>query len=113
MKRLRVMGTTNFARNLEALRDFHTEHPDAFVKAVVRLQDEVLPLLRQQPHVGRLHDRGQLPRPIIDRVRNRLGGGVLREVLLDEYVVLYLVGEKLLALVSIRHQRELDFDFGD
>ena len=39
MKRLKVMGTANFARNLEALRDFHTEHPEAFVKAVARLQD--------------------------------------------------------------------------
>lgn len=112
MKRLKVTGTANFARDLEGLRDFHTEHPEAFVRAVARLQDEVLPLLRQQPHVGRLHDLGRMPRPI-DRVKERLGGGVLREVLLDEYVVLYLAGEKLLALVSIRHQREVDFDFGD
>lgn len=113
MKRLKVTGTANFVRNLEALRDFHTEHPEGFVRAVARMQNEVLPLLRRQPHVGRLHDKGQLPRPIIDRVRGRLGGGVLREIVLDEYVLLYLVGEKVLALISIRHQRELDFDFGD
>lgn len=113
MKRLKVVGTANFARNLEALRDFHTEHPDGFVRAIARLRDAVLPLLRQQPHLGRLHHEGQLPRPVIERVRGRLGGGTLREVLLDEYVILYLVREKQLALLSIRHGREVDFDFGD
>ena len=32
---------------------------------------------------------------------------------MGEYLVLSLVGDKRIALLSIRHQRELDFDFGD
>ena len=42
-----------------------------------------------------------------------MGGGVLREVVIDEYLLLYLVGDDQLSLLSIRHQRELDLDFGD
>ncbi len=53
------------------------------------------------------------PPPIVERVRQRLGGGVLREVLVEENVVLYLVRSKEVVMLSIRHQRELDFDFGD
>ena len=113
MTRRTVVGTANFAHNLEALRAFHTESPGGFERAMAKLQDQVLPLLRRQANVGRLYARGSLPRPLVERIAARLGGGVLRELVLDEYLVLYLVGEKRIALLSIRHQRELDFDFGD
>ena len=63
--------------------------------------------------MGRLYEQGRLPRALIDRVSTRLGGGVLREVVIDEYLLLYLVGDDQLSLLSIRHQRELDLDFGD
>ncbi len=108
----KVTGTVNFARNLEGLRDFHSEHPAAFERAVAKLQDEVLPLLRKQPNLGRLYQRNPTAPPIVERVKERLGGGVLREFLVGEYVVLYLVGKKQLALISIRHQRELEFNVG-
>lgn len=113
MSRRKITGTANFARNLEGLRGFRTEHPGGFERAVVRLQDEFLPLLRQQGHVGRPYERGEQGRPIIENIRARLGGGVLRELVVDEYMVLYLVSPKRVVLMSIRHQRELDFDFGD
>jgi hypothetical protein len=83
------------------------------VRALEKLDQELVPLLRQQPNVGRLYARGPLPGPLVERIAARLGGGVLRELVLDEYLVLYLVGEKRISLLSIRHQRELDFDFGD
>lgn len=113
MTRRKVVSTANFWRNVEGLRDFHTTHPAAFERAIGKLQDEVLPLLRQQCNVGRLYTRRQLERPIIERIAARLGGGVLREFVLDGYVLLYLVGKAQIAMLSIRHQRELDFDFGD
>ncbi len=112
MTRRKVIGTANYVRNLQALRDFRTDHPEAFERAVARLQDEVLPLLRQQANVGRLYGRNSPP-PIVEKVRQRLGGGMLREVLVGEYVVLYLVRSKDVVMLSMRHQRELDFDFGD
>jgi hypothetical protein len=83
------------------------------VRALEKLDREMVPLLSQQANVGRLYARGQLPRPLLERIAARLGGGVLRELVVDEYLVLYLVGEKRVALLSMRHQRELDFDFGD
>lgn len=113
MSRRKITATANFARNLEGLRVFHTEHPGGFERAVARLQDELLPLLRQQANVGRPYERGEPGRPIIENIRARRGGGVLRELVVDDYVVLYLVTAKQVALMSIRHGRELDFDFGD
>ena len=113
MKRRSVFVTANFERNLDALESFRTESPSTFEKVLRRLGGEVLTLLRRQPGVGRLYDQGRHPRALIDRVRDRLGGGVLREVIVGEYLVLYLVSEQQVSLLSIRHQREVDFDFGD
>ncbi len=113
MKRWKVVTTANFQRNLDGLESFRPEHPEAFLRALQGLRREVLPLLRQQPGVGRPFDRGQLVlRPIVERVRGRLGG-VLREYLVGEYLVLYLVGPRHLTLMAMRHQRELGYDFGD
>ncbi|MDP2273516.1 MAG: hypothetical protein Q8N23_15830 [Archangium sp.] len=110
MKRRKVVVTENFERNLDGLEAFRADHPGGFQRALERLYGDVLPLLRKQAHLGRLHRTGQ---PIVERIRLRLGGGVLREVLVEEYVMLYLAGDDGLVLLSIRHQRELDFDFGD
>ena len=110
MKRRRVVVTENFERNLDGLEAFRAHHPGGFQGALQKLYGQVLPLLKKQGHLGRLHGTG---RPIVERIRLRLGGGVLREVLVDEYVMLYLAGDDRLVLLSIRHQRELDFDFGD
>lgn len=112
MSRRKVVGTANFAQNIDGLRAFHTEHPAAFERAIGKLQDEVLPLLRLQPNVGRLAS-GSSKQPIIERIRLRLGGGMLRELPVNDYMVLYLVGAKQVVLLSMRHQRELEFDFGD
>jgi hypothetical protein len=113
MKRREFLVTANFERNLDGLEAFRTEHPSGFVRLLERLEAETLPLLRGQPGVGRLYAQGQPASGIIENIRLRLGGGALREILVGEYVVLYLVGEKRTALMSIRHGRELDFDFGD
>ena len=110
MSRRRVVATANFWRNVEGLRSFRTQHPSGFEHAIGKLQDDVLPLLRQHPSVGRLYGPG---RPIIEKVVSRLGEGVLREALIDEYVMLYLVGTKQIFLLSLRHGRELTYDFGD
>ena len=110
MTRRKVVVTANFNRNLDGLEAFRTDHPQAFVRALGKLDGELVPLLRQQANVGRLY---AVPRPLIERIAARLGGGVLRELVVDEYLVLSLVGQKRIALLSIRHQRELDFDFGD
>lgn len=114
MTRRKVVATANFQRNLDGLEAFRTDHPEGFGRALQRLHGDVLPLLRQQAHAGRPFDRGQLtPRPIIERIKSRLGGGVLREHLVGEYLLLYLVTERRVVLMAMRHQRELGYDFGD
>ena len=110
MSRRKVVAPANFWRNVEGLGTFRTEHTSGFERAIAKLQDDVLPLLRQHPSVGRLYGPG---RPIIEKIVSRLGDGVLREALIDEYVMLYLVSARQIFLLSLRHGRELTYDFGD
>jgi hypothetical protein len=109
---VKVVATQNVVRNLEALERFRPERPQAWLKLNALLPTRVIPLLRKQPGVGRLFDRGQLtPSPLLEHIGGRLGGGELREYLVGEYLLLYLVGPKQQWLVAIRHSRELAYSF--
>jgi hypothetical protein len=110
---MKVVATQNLVRNLEALERFRPDRPQAWLRMNSLLASKVIPLLRRQPRVGRLFDRGQLtPHPILEHVRKRLGGGELREWLVGEYLLLYVVGSRQVTLVAMRHTRELGYDFG-
>lgn len=113
--------TGNFERNLEELEAFlvEAEAPHAFDALLDELTDTVIPNLESFPGMGRLF----LARPArsvevangIDRLTRQLGtlarDGELREYVMTHYLVLYARIKGTVYLLSIRHQRQLSFDF--
>lgn len=107
--------------NLDDLEDFLLEAdlPQAFDALLDELTDTVVPNLERFPDMGRLF----LTRPVrsvevangIERLIRQLRAiaseGELREYLLSHYMLLYARVEGVIFLLSIRHQRQLSFDF--
>jgi plasmid stabilization system protein ParE len=117
----RVRLTASFERNLEALAAHcdETGAAQAFERLLDELGDTVIPNLERFPRMGRAF----LERPAhsveagngLDRLRARLEsldeGAELREYLMAEHLVLYLGAGARVFLLSIRHHRQLSFDF--
>lgn len=116
-KLVAVKLTANFERNLTAIEQFLLE-AEAFT-AFDRLLDQLLETVI--PHFERFPDMG---RPFLERsalsvegtsalegLRKKLRQGVLREYLLADYLVLYARYDQSLYLLSIKHHRQLSFDF--
>ena len=116
-----VKLTASFERNLDAIEAFLAEAgaPQAFDALLDELVNTVIPHLERFPGMGRLF----LQRPVrsveaahrIERLRQQLGafaeGGELREYVMTHYLLLYARIGDTLHLLSIRHQRQLAFDF--
>lgn len=104
-----VKLTANFERNLEEVEAFLLDE----------LTDTVIPNLERFPGMGRLF----LERPIrsveasngVDGLQRKLKAlakdGEIREYVMSHYLLLYLRSEATLYLLSIRHHRQLSFDF--
>ena len=116
-----VKLTANFERNLLEMETFlvEAEAPHAFDALLDELTDTVIPNLERFPGLGRLF----LARPArsvevangIARLTAQLGSiatdGELREYVMTHYLVLYARIRDSAYLLSIRHQRQLSFDF--
>ena len=116
-----VKLTGNFERNLEELEAFlvEAEAPHAFDALLDELMDTVVPNLESFPGMGRLF----LERPArsvevangVARLTRQLGSlakdGELREYVTTHYLLLYARTKGTGSLLSIRHQRQLSFDF--
>jgi plasmid stabilization system protein ParE len=116
-----VKLTANFERNLEEIEVFllEAEAPQAFDVLLDELTDTVIPNLERFPQMGRLF----LERPAqsveagngIDRLTKQLGSiakdAALREYLMTHYLMLYMQVSDTVYLLSIRHERQLSFDF--
>jgi len=110
--------TASFLERLEAIEVFLTEADVAFAydKLLAELRATVIPNLRRFPHIGRryldqppqsaeaLAQLAALPAGAADR---------LREYLHDDYLILYTAASQgnLVHLLSVRHHRELSFQF--
>jgi len=117
----RVKLSANFERNLLELQDFllQAQAPHAFDALLDELTDTVIPNLERFPGLGRLF----LQRPVrsvevangMARLAEQLGSlatdGELREYVLTHHPLLYARIEDTVYLLSIRHQRQLSFDF--
>nr|WP_284738216.1 type II toxin-antitoxin system RelE/ParE family toxin [Serpentinimonas maccroryi] len=113
--------SANFERNLLELQDFllQAQAPHAFDALLDELTDTVIPNLERFPGLGRLF----LQRPVrsvevangMARLAEQLGSlatdGELREYVLTHHLLLYARIEDTVYLLSIRHQRQLSFDF--
>lgn len=116
-----VKLTDNFERNLEEIESFliKAEAPHAFDALLDELTDTVIPNLERFPGMGRLF----LERParsvevsngiarLTKQLRSLSMDGELREYVMTHYLVLYARIEGMVYLLSIRHQRQLSFDF--
>jgi len=116
-----VKLTANFERNLADIEAFllQAEAPRAFDARLDELLDTTIPNLERFPGLGRLF----LERPArsvevangIARLTRQLGSlaqdGELREYVMAHYLLLYVRIKGTLYLLSIRHHRQLSFDF--
>lgn len=113
--------TANFERNLGEIEAFLTaaQAPHAFDALLDELMDTTIPNLERFPGLGRLF----LERPVrsveaangVARLTQQLGAiaqdGELREYVMTHYLLLYARIQGTVYLLSIRHQRQLSFDF--
>lgn len=114
--KLRPVLTENFALNFDKIRSFlGAEGGKAFQKLLDRLTKEIVPTLCQYPRVGR--DFLQRPRRSLESeslfrtLKGLLGADEeVREFIVDDYLVLYLLRKKEVAFLSIKHHRQLSYD---
>ncbi len=116
-KKISVKLSANFERNLEAIEAFLIEvgAPQAYDLLLDNLANTVIPNLEQFPAMSRLF----LERPVysvevanaLARLQSKLGDGELREYLFGDYLVLYAQFGATIHLLSIKHHRQLSFDF--
>lgn len=116
-KNISVKLTANFELNLAAIEVFLSEvgAPQVYDLLLDDLADTVIPNLEKFPAIGRLF----LERPAysvevanaLARLQSKLGDGELREYLFGDYLVLYAQYGEAIHLLSIKHHRQLSFDF--
>ncbi len=116
-----VKVTANFERNLESIELFllDAEAPQAFDDLLNELTDTIIPNLERFPAMG----RSFFDRPVrsietsngIDSLQSKLkgigGNAELHEYVLPSYLLLYARIGATIYLLSIRHHRQLSFDF--
>lgn len=116
-----VKLTANFERNLEEVEAFllAAEAGPAFDALLDELTDTVIPNLERFPGMGRLF----FERPThsveasngVNRLRRKLQAiakeGEIREYVMTHYLLLYARFDTTIYLLSIRHQRQLSFNF--
>lgn len=115
--KLAVKITANFERNLDEIERFLTD-ADAtqFFDALLdELSSTVIPNIERFPKMG----RNFMDRPArsiegsngLDTLRKKLGEGKLREYVLSDFLLLYAQYGQTAYLLSIKHHRQLSFDF--
>lgn len=122
-EQLTVKLTRNFERNLDDIERFleESEASGAFDLRLDELTETVIPNLESLPKMGRpFLDRPALSVEAMGRVaklRTQLddlgSSSDIRAYVLSHYLVLYAITEMTVYLLSIRHHRQLSFDFAD
>lgn len=112
-----VKLTANFERNLESIEAFlvEAEAQHAYDMLLDELLFTVIPNLERFPDMG----RSFMARPVksieainaVTALQAKLRNGELREYLLPDYLVLYARYDEIIYLLSIKHHRQLSFDF--
>lgn len=112
--------TANFERNLETIADFllAAQIPQRFDALLDELIGTVIPNLERFPQMGRpFYERtiGSVEvRNAFDTLQKKLQAvakeGEIREYLLTDHLILYVLHDGVIDLLSIRHHRQLSFD---
>lgn len=112
-----VQLTANFERNLADIEQFLLEvgAPQAYDALLDELTDTVVSNLERFPDMGRLFSARPAHSVEVSNklavLLGKLGNGELREYLLTDYLILYARFESAIYLLSIKHHRQLSFDF--
>ena len=115
-KRFTAVFTENFSENLDAIRIFlGAEGRARFERLLDRLFEDFVPTLCRFRRSGRAflaHPiRSLEARTAVRRLKRLLRpGDDLREFMLDEYLLLYLVRNARVIFLAIKHHRQLSFD---
>jgi plasmid stabilization system protein ParE len=117
----RVKLSANFERNLEGIEAFwlDADAPQAFDSLVDELLETVLPNLERFPGMGRPFferarrsvEAGMAVERLTAKLRAIAQGGELREYVMTHYLVLYARLDATVYLLSIKHHRQISFDF--
>jgi len=120
MAKSRIVLAATFERNLEALRLFLEQNdapPSVYDKVLDSIVERLFPLLETHPRAGRNWlldppptESGQFLRQGV--IAKLDGRRELREFVLDQLLVLYAIEGNTVALLAVRHQRQLEFDLG-
>jgi len=116
-KRVGVELTASFLERLNSIEAFLAEADAhaAYDELLVTLREQVIPNLRRFPRIGRRYlDRPAQSVEALDqfaRLPSQAASG-LREYLTGDYLILYSLAGSTVYLLSIRHHRQLSFDFG-
>jgi hypothetical protein len=115
-KLYKVRLTDSFLERLDAIEAFLTEADAhfAFDALLADLRIKVIPNLRRFPRIGRryLDHPPQSVEALAQLARLPQGAAdALREYLSGDYLILYTLTETTVYLLSIRHHRQLSFDF--
>lgn len=118
-RRFRVELSASFLQRLDAIEAFLVEADAgfAFDRLLDELQTTVVPNLQRFPRIGRRYlDQPPRSAEALALLAALPPGAAdaLREYLHGDYLLLYTVAdaEGLVYLLSIRHHRQLSFDFG-
>jgi plasmid stabilization system protein ParE len=116
-----VKLTANFERNLEEIEGFLLQAgaPQAYDILLDELIDTIIPNLEKFPEVGRIFftrpERSMEVSNSVARLKKQLHAigknGGLREYVFSDYLLLYARFGSEVYLLSIRHHRQLSFDF--
>lgn len=112
-----VKLTANFEANLGEIGAFlaQADAIHAYDVLLAELADTVIPNLERFPRMGRpFFNRSAGSVEALEktgRLAKRIGNGELREYLSGDYLLLYALMEQTVYLVSIKHSRQLSFDF--
>ena len=108
--------TENFSTNLTAIEEFLGSHDGrALHRFLDRLFDDVIPTLCRFPQSG----RSFLTRAVRSAKANARAkelrklltkGDDLREFVMDDYLMLYLVRRGQVIFLAVKHHRQLSFD---
>lgn len=115
--KLVVKITANFERNLDEIENFliDADATQSFEALIDELTSTVIPNMERFPKMG----RNFMDRPArsieasngLDTLRKQLRDGELREYVLNDFLLLYAQYGQTVYLLSIKHHRQLSFDF--
>jgi plasmid stabilization system protein ParE len=116
-KRLSVELTASFLERMESIESFLAEADalSVYDELLAALREQVIPNLSRFPRIGRRYlDRPPQSAEALGQFARLPGKAAaeLREYLTGDYLILYSLAGSTVYLLSIRHHRQLSFDFG-